>query len=298
MSKSFTLSRGINFIDAPKDIEALYLDETVNSFSYIFFEKLKQIIVHPDNEYFSSEDGVLYNKDKSTLFLYPSQKKDVYFKIPSTVKVLRSCSFSHNKYIKRLDFNKQLTSIDFNTFEGVELDTVFIPNLKKYCEIEFIGQCSFPFSDNTKLQIEEPGIDVDSIEFKDISKVPSYAFCNARGINNLYFYSDIEIGEAAFYYCDLQSVITGTDITLRAGNGSFGENENLKFISYAKDLCIIGSTFNKIKTFGAIPKSLHTESNYLHLKADEILIMSKAGLSVEKFVLPEITIDILLDIYK
>ncbi|MCH5299179.1 MAG: leucine-rich repeat protein [Ruminococcus sp.] len=44
--------------------------------------------VSENNKYYSSEDGVLYNKDKTRLFLYPEQNKRKNFVVPDSVKVI------------------------------------------------------------------------------------------------------------------------------------------------------------------------------------------------------------------
>ena len=43
-----------------------------------------EIIAHPESQYFSSVDGVLFSKDGSELVKYPTKKQDLYYIVPST----------------------------------------------------------------------------------------------------------------------------------------------------------------------------------------------------------------------
>ena len=45
-----------------------------------------EINVHPESQYFSSVDGVLFSKDGSELVKYPTKKQDLYYIVPSTVR--------------------------------------------------------------------------------------------------------------------------------------------------------------------------------------------------------------------
>lgn len=50
-----------------------------------WFENLKEFIVHPENKYFSSEDGILFNKNKTALINYPNGKTEKSYTVPTTV---------------------------------------------------------------------------------------------------------------------------------------------------------------------------------------------------------------------
>ncbi len=50
--------------------------------------KLKEITISKDNPYFTSEDGILFNKEKTTLYSYPSGKEGYEYTIPSSVNTI------------------------------------------------------------------------------------------------------------------------------------------------------------------------------------------------------------------
>lgn len=57
-------------------------------------ETLENIIVSEDNNYFTAEDGVLYNKEKTIMYQYPYSKKIEIVVIPEGVKRFVSGSFN------------------------------------------------------------------------------------------------------------------------------------------------------------------------------------------------------------
>lgn len=52
--------------------------------------EVQAYVVSDENPYFSSEDGVLFNKDKTILKRYPEHKTDTSYKVPDCVTVLES----------------------------------------------------------------------------------------------------------------------------------------------------------------------------------------------------------------
>lgn len=50
-----------------------------------WFENLKEFIVDSENKYFSSEDGILFNKNKTALISYPNGKTEKSYTVPKTV---------------------------------------------------------------------------------------------------------------------------------------------------------------------------------------------------------------------
>lgn len=61
---------------------------------------LKSIDVASGNKEYSSQDGVLYNKDKSKLIQYPLNKKNSSFTVPRSVDTIRSHAFEENSHLK------------------------------------------------------------------------------------------------------------------------------------------------------------------------------------------------------
>lgn len=77
---------GITTLDIPASVEEI----GVRAFAGC--ENLEAINVDPNNPYFTSVDGVLYNKDMTELIFCPKRNTDT-FKLPKTVKKIDSFAF-------------------------------------------------------------------------------------------------------------------------------------------------------------------------------------------------------------
>lgn len=59
------------------------------------FDNILAVNVPDDNPYYSSEDGILFNKDKTVLLYYPISKKDITsYSIPESVTEIGNGAFS------------------------------------------------------------------------------------------------------------------------------------------------------------------------------------------------------------
>ena len=109
-------------------LENLDLPDSVQTIGEsVFPSALKQINVSENNMYFSSEGGVLYNKNKTKIIEYLSSKQDEEYIMPDTVE---SIDFSwDNKTIKRIKIGEKFCSSDkfflegLSNLENIEVDT-------------------------------------------------------------------------------------------------------------------------------------------------------------------------------
>lgn len=66
---------------------------TLENYVFDSCDALESINVENGNKYYSSQDGVLFNKDKDCLIQYPSGKTDEKYSIPEGVKTIKSGAF-------------------------------------------------------------------------------------------------------------------------------------------------------------------------------------------------------------
>jgi len=100
-------------IDKCPELTSVTIGESLNYiFSSVFYvcKKLKKFIVSEHNESFSVEDGVLYNKYKTTLVRYPSAKKNSVFHIPYGVKTIDENAFDYCLNLRKVTIPE---SVDF-----------------------------------------------------------------------------------------------------------------------------------------------------------------------------------------
>jgi hypothetical protein len=97
---------------------------TIGSKSFTNSWGVKEFIVDSDNLNYSSVDGVLFNRDKTTLILFP---KDVTtYTIPGTVTTIGSEAFQYNFGVNRVVIPASLTTIVDDAFGSCRGLTEFV----------------------------------------------------------------------------------------------------------------------------------------------------------------------------
>ena len=81
--------------------------------------ELESINVSEDNEYYSSDGGVLYDAEKLYLYVYPGGKADESFTVPETVRTVGMYSFYDNEHIRSLYVGANVTSVYEYAFCGL-----------------------------------------------------------------------------------------------------------------------------------------------------------------------------------
>lgn len=74
----------------------------IDSNPFFRCSSLARITVDSNNEYYSDENGVLFDKDKTQLIAYPEGKTSESYVVPNTVKKLNADSFGYHAQLKRL----------------------------------------------------------------------------------------------------------------------------------------------------------------------------------------------------
>ena len=101
----------INIVSNPY-LETLHIGKNVKDLFVTFlnyqiwgFENLQNISVSKDNPYFSAKDGVLYNKNYTIMYIYPTNSKNTTFTVSKDVKDISekvSESIAINKFLKTI----------------------------------------------------------------------------------------------------------------------------------------------------------------------------------------------------
>ena len=107
---------------------------------FLRYSNLTSITVTEGNGAYSSENGVLYNKDKTVLIAYPALKPDTEFTLPDTVKEISKSGFCYNISLESADLSN-VEIIDEYAFEGcTSLKKVKLPDtLKRVEKNAFLG---------------------------------------------------------------------------------------------------------------------------------------------------------------
>lgn len=80
------------------------------------YRDIEKIQVSKGNNYFKSEDGVLFSKDGDIFLCYPCNKKDKLYKIPESVTFINSTAFDNCDNPEYLVFENDAISAGTNAF--------------------------------------------------------------------------------------------------------------------------------------------------------------------------------------
>ena len=96
----------------PKDLE------TVDDLAFYQCYSLKSFTVTDGNGYFSSENGVLYDKKMETLLIYPIGNTDTSFVVPDGVKTIKKSAFDSCSSLTKVIFPDSLETIEDVAFNN------------------------------------------------------------------------------------------------------------------------------------------------------------------------------------
>lgn len=129
---TFVDCSGLKSVSIPKTIQNIDKQVFNNTMA------LSKITVAQDNPYFCDVDGVLFDKDVTTLYYYPNAKGSSYT-LPSTTKIIRDeCGFITCWNLSSLTLNEGLEQIGKSSFYYIKLKSLTLPST-----LIFIGDYAF-----------------------------------------------------------------------------------------------------------------------------------------------------------
>lgn len=127
---AFTNCSSLTSIKIPKNLT------TIDDLAFDNCSNLSEFIVDPKNPSFSSEDGVLFDKNMETLLICPMTKSGTY-SIPSNVTSIGAVAFKYCEKLTSIIISDSVTTIDDSAFYGCSnLTSVMIPK-----SVTSIGDC-------------------------------------------------------------------------------------------------------------------------------------------------------------
>jgi len=127
LPEGLTTIGGYAFYSA-RSLTSVNIPSTVTNIGYRAFAwnlELTSITVHSANANYASIDGVLYNKNLTTLLTYPAKKNATSFTIPSGVQQIGFAAFDHAKVLTSVTIPSSVTILGTYSFSGSGLQNVY-----------------------------------------------------------------------------------------------------------------------------------------------------------------------------
>ena len=97
----------------------------INTNVFLGCDSLNTINIAKNNSQYSSEEGVLYDKNKKNLYKYPSDKKNKNFIVPSTLERIEEYSFTYTKNIEKLNITDKVNYIGSYAFSSSNIKEIY-----------------------------------------------------------------------------------------------------------------------------------------------------------------------------
>ncbi len=106
---------------------------SIGNYAFYACSVLTRIDVDSDNNTYSSMDGVLFNKSKTSLIQYPIGRTALSYNVPDGVKEIESRAFASCK-LQIIAFPKSLTDVEATAFNSAKdlLDVLYAGTMKEY----------------------------------------------------------------------------------------------------------------------------------------------------------------------
>ena len=185
---------------------------------------LTSINVNTSNPNYCSLDGVLFNKDKTTLVQYPGGKQGAYI-IPNSVTSIREYAFSSCTGLISVTIPKSVINIGFYAF----VDCRSLPVIN-----------SIRYADSYLVEVTDETLSSHTIQ-EGTKWIGDYAFDHCRGLTSITIPNSVtSIGYGAFYGCDnLTSVKIPNSVT-DIGNYAFAYCTGLASVTIPNKVTSIG----------------------------------------------------------
>ena len=254
------------------NIKTVLIPQTVTKIGVDAFRgctSLESITVDESNSVYSSQNGIMYNKDK-TQFIHIPQAVKGEVVIPNGITSIGKYAFYNCTSLTSVNFgkNSKLETIGWGAFEGCKsltsinipdsvtsigawafeyctnLTGVYITNLKAWCNIEFDGLGATPlyYADNLYFN-DEPITDITAEMLQGVTKIKIYAFHHYTTLKSITIPDSVtSIGGFAFDACTNLTSVTISDSVTSIGNYAFYNCTSLTSVNFGKN--------SKLETIG------------------------------------------------
>ena len=214
---------------------------------YVRCPNLETIVVASDNPNYSSIDGVLFDKEGTTLLRCPMGKQGTY-NIPSNVTSIAYDAFSGCDNLISVTIPENISSIANNAFNGV-LNIIYSGSLGGSPwgarSVNGYMEGNLVYSDETKTNLLACSKAIKGeLEIPNsVTSIGERAFRDCTGLTSVTIPNSVtSIGQSAFYGCEnLKSISIPNSVT-SIGSGTFDGCAGLTSITIPNSVISIGQS--------------------------------------------------------
>ena len=219
-SWTFSGCNGLTSITIPNSVIS------IGNYAFHYCSGLTEILVSSNNEKFSSENGVLYKKDKTTLIKYPAGKKDTSFTIPNSVTTICDYAFYYCYDLNFVTIPNSVTSIDSSAFDETGISdnesnwdngVLYIDNCLIKAKRDVVNE-SYTIKEGTRVIASDAFAiceDLTSVTIPNsVTTICEGAFCGCKELKKVINHSNLKIlpgdkkhGYVAYYADKVENIL-------------------------------------------------------------------------------------------
>ena len=263
-SQAFYLCQKLKSVNIGSGVKKIALD------SFLACDNLNSINVSENNKTYSSKNGVLFNKNKTSLLNYPLGKTDSSYSVPDTVQIIEANAFGgygspmeedsyiYDKYyggnfslksiiipdsvteIKDYAFDNCTNLSDISLSKNIKLFGKEVFNTTKYFKNESNWDNNILYMSNV-LVAANSNIEGDLVIRNGITVIADSAFSYKDLKSVIIPNSVINISDSAFYFCSYLTSVTIPESVTNIGDDAFCGCRSLESITIPSSVTNIGN---------------------------------------------------------
>ena len=227
----------------------------------IFYRSpLEKITVSSLNPWYTSKDGVLFNKEMTVLYMYPADREISSYIVPDSVEKVGDYAFCYSK-LKEIAIPDSVKNLGEGVFWGSSIESLVLPDSVISIGSHLCMMCK-------SLKTIEIGDGLTSLE--------NATFFSCESLEKVKIgNSMIDLGYEAFGGCTSLKEVQLPDGLLNIGKVTFEDCTSLETINFPKSLEIIGErAFESCSSL----KTVSIQSNLVEIGANAFAYCSALNL--------------------
>lgn len=230
---------GLRHIQLGRDIRS------IPTYSLAAISGLVSIDVDHWNSNYSCEDGILFNKERTKLYIYPAGREQAAYVIPETVEEIGRLAFCRATNLTDISIPANLKAVGNGAFSGCKsLENLYLEDLASYLRIPFTMDNSIMFTSwSSHINIYLDGVlTTDLVIPAEVEQIPEFAFMCCVGLKSVTIPDGVRrIEKGAFSDCvGLETVKISGSVT-KIGDLAFAGCSSLQSVEMQAGVQIIDS---------------------------------------------------------